>query len=878
MQSSDIQSSSQDEDTLRRVPAINLQRDNDLSFMAETLPRVKATQNVEPRVAGKVARNFIVQSLGQLYGYVSALVAQNIIATLLLENTYGAYSTVTVYISLFAVLADGGIMFISVREAAKYPEKIEKILSNTFWLKTIFAGVAFSLSIAIVYLFIPYPADVRFGIFIFAISQFFTSISVAFDVIFQSRQQSRYPTIVVVTARNIIFFGLLAALLYQTKFTIGPHLDQRMLFYYLIILNIILNIVSFFIKFIGGIRQVPLRFSIDWTYARSLLIISIPMGIVTILGQIHYKADILILSVLASKTDVGIYNMAYRGIEFTLMFLTLLTSMLFPVLANYSTRNITAFRNATRRVVDICVTIVVPICVIVALLAPGVVALYSNNHYPLSATPLAILTISLIFSFINNIYSYLVIVENQQNQLIWVQIINIIANVSLNLYAIPRYSYNGSAVATIITEGLGMFLTIYVANRILRIYPSIPSIMRSLIATGATAAVIIIGLHAIPNYIDVRLSAMALGGVGAGVYALVLLVIGGVDPAIIRTVGKRVPILRRIAGSLGRTSARTEKRPADVRISVVIPTYNRAHLIGDAIRSILDQTVTPHEIIVVDDGSTDATEAVMRGFGNVIYHRQENGGVERARTTGGDLATGDYIYFLDSDDMAEPIALERLGAQARRYPNCGMIYGQALVRDEEHHIERIYKPSYRRHAGLLGGLREASHLVTGNYIQLGGSTLISQAAWKTAGGFDVSFGGFLEDWDLLIRLCKITKVCYVPEILVEIRHTPGSLISRMNGERQRTNQHHILDRLQGDPVAWKRIARWTRKKILASQAMTDASLYFYIDKNYTAARKSMRLAFRSHALVMFIGRSHPWTVLRMWVYLRVPGLLKRRTG
>jgi glycosyltransferase involved in cell wall biosynthesis len=89
--------------------------------------------------------------------------------------------------------------------------------------------------------------------------------------------------------------------------------------------------------------------------------------------------------------------------------------------------------------------------------------------------------------------------------------------------------------------------------------------------------------------------------------------------------------------------------------SVVIAAYNAEHTLGKAIQSVLDQTWPAHELIVVDDGSTDATSAVARGFGaRVVCIRQANAGVSAARNAGADRASGDWLAFLDADDWYYP--------------------------------------------------------------------------------------------------------------------------------------------------------------------------------------------------------------------------------
>lgn len=102
---------------------------------------------------------------------------------------------------------------------------------------------------------------------------------------------------------------------------------------------------------------------------------------------------------------------------------------------------------------------------------------------------------------------------------------------------------------------------------------------------------------------------------------------------------------------------------ADVRISVVIPTYNRAHLLRGCLESALGQTRPADEVVLVDDGSTDDTDAVAAEYGDrIVYIRQENAGPGAARNNGAAHASGDFIAFLDSDDSWAPWTLEYVAA------------------------------------------------------------------------------------------------------------------------------------------------------------------------------------------------------------------------
>lgn len=111
------------------------------------------------------------------------------------------------------------------------------------------------------------------------------------------------------------------------------------------------------------------------------------------------------------------------------------------------------------------------------------------------------------------------------------------------------------------------------------------------------------------------------------------------------------------------------------RIAAIIPTYNRAPLLGRAIESVLDQTYPAAEVIVIDDGSRDDTSAVAAKFGTAIrYVRQENAGASEARNNGVRLASTEWVAFLDSDDVWVPTHLERMAAAIEGTKGCAPVY------------------------------------------------------------------------------------------------------------------------------------------------------------------------------------------------------------
>jgi glycosyltransferase involved in cell wall biosynthesis len=110
-------------------------------------------------------------------------------------------------------------------------------------------------------------------------------------------------------------------------------------------------------------------------------------------------------------------------------------------------------------------------------------------------------------------------------------------------------------------------------------------------------------------------------------------------------------------------------------VSVIITSYNQAHFLNDAIESVLTQTYSRFEIVVVDDGSTDNAAEVVARYPGVRYMRQDNQGLSAARNTGLRESNGAYLTFLDADDRYLPSALETGVNCLREHPKCGFVSG-----------------------------------------------------------------------------------------------------------------------------------------------------------------------------------------------------------
>jgi glycosyltransferase involved in cell wall biosynthesis len=208
------------------------------------------------------------------------------------------------------------------------------------------------------------------------------------------------------------------------------------------------------------------------------------------------------------------------------------------------------------------------------------------------------------------------------------------------------------------------------------------------------------------------------------------------------------------------------------RVSVLVPTHNRARFLAASLESIFSQTLAPYEVIVIDDGCTDETAEIVRPYGDrLTYLAKPNGGKPTALNLGLEHVRGDYVWIMDDDDIALPHALERLVAPLEADQALGMSFSTHLVADTlsdgslgktvEHTIPRF--PDSDLFPTLLR---------YGNFI--GQSALVARmAVYRQVGPYNTTLVRS-QDFDMLLRLSVACKAIRVPGPVYIYRHHEGS--------------------------------------------------------------------------------------------------------
>ena len=234
-------------------------------------------------------------------------------------------------------------------------------------------------------------------------------------------------------------------------------------------------------------------------------------------------------------------------------------------------------------------------------------------------------------------------------------------------------------------------------------------------------------------------------------------------------------------------------------ISVIIPTYNNESYLRSAIQSVLCQTYTDYEIIVVDDGSTDNSREIVKTFGDKVgYLRQENQGLAGARNTGIQNARNSMICLLDADDQWSPSYLQKMVNLASEDPGAAIYYCCAQAVDKYgEKLPQVLGCPVKPPEEMLNVLLRANFLIPS-------TVMMNYSTIKQGDYFDKNFRR-LQDWELWIRLLKQGyRFVGLPEVLVNYRIHEESLSKDPQGGQQAAmalvRKHFGVD--DGKPEFW----------------------------------------------------------------------------
>jgi len=266
-------------------------------------------------------------------------------------------------------------------------------------------------------------------------------------------------------------------------------------------------------------------------------------------------------------------------------------------------------------------------------------------------------------------------------------------------------------------------------------------------------------------------------------------------------------------------------------LSVVIPTYNAPQFLVEAVESVLAQTYSDYELIIIDDGSGPETrEALAPYMERIRYIRQENTGIAGARNRGIKEARGNYIAFLDHDDLWLAEKLEKQMARAAECPQAGVIYCDFVnfldVPGEERELGDPFAKKKKPEGDVLAALFESNFI---NTLVM----LFKREVFEKAGGFDAGYKLIIE-YDMALRVAGEYDFARVPEVLARYRIHAGNT---SGGRSLSVTQERLaaLQKAYENPGS-RRVPKGVYKREMASVHLKLAENYRLLGQKKEARR------------------------------------------
>jgi len=514
-----------------------------------------------------------------------------------------------------------------------------------------------------------------------------------------------------------------------------------------------------------SVRQTGLKFSLS--KLEPMLRYGAPLIPATLCMFVLHSADRFFLQHYAGLDEVGLYALSYRfAMVLPVLILQPFGLAFMPMVYAIARRPGAGMVYA--RTLTYLTVVTTWLALGMALVTRDVLRVMSSPEYLDAYRPLPMIAFGFVFLGMQGTFEIGIHIQKRTV----FRLVNVASAALVSLVLcwvlIPRYGMMGAAAAT-----FGSFLWLAAVSYAVsqRLYPiryDFPRLAHIFVVAGALYA----------------LGALFVRGDGVGlVVARILL--GLSFPAWLWATGfardeekatlARMLLRRRAIPIVTRRVATTPPPSADPLVSVIIATYNYGHLIERSVDSLLSQDYRHLEIIVVDDGSTDNTQAVLERYrGRLRYVRCEHRGAAAARNSGLEVAGGDYIAFLDADDILLPHSIRRRVAFLESQPDLDVVFGDVEVARDA----CVVVPSFLRDRSVFRSIprmrvaegayvlpeRIFDYVVRERFITVP-SVLIRRRTMDHVGRFDETFNKSQDDYDLWLRLAREARLGYLDSLL-----------------------------------------------------------------------------------------------------------------
>lgn len=465
------------------------------------------------RLSTKIAYNTIIQIASKFLATLLGLAAIAVITRYLGQAGFGQYTTIITFLSFFAIIADLGLTLVTVQMISQRDSDQDKIIGNLFAFR--FFSALFLIGLApLAVVFFPYDPIIKLGVAATAIAFFFIAVNQIFVGIFQKNLRMDKVSIAEVASRVV----LVAAVVFAIKMDYG--------LIGILLATVFSGLIGFLLHFIFSAKFVRIKFRFDKDVWLEIIKKSWPLAVTIALNLIYLKTDTLILSLVKTQAEVGIYGAAYKVIDVLVTIPFMFAGIVLPVITlSWTENNPERFKRIFQRSFDVLIIIAAPILVGAQFVSEKIMVLVAGQEFRPSGSALKILVAAAFFIFFGSMFSHGIIAIDRQKNIIWAYIFTGITSVAGYLFFIPRYSYFGAAWVTIYSELAIALFSMLIIRKYAKFLPNFKIILKAFAAAGLMGA----GIYSLQKTFGYDLNLFIIIAASAAMYSVLIWLFRGIN-------------------------------------------------------------------------------------------------------------------------------------------------------------------------------------------------------------------------------------------------------------------------------------------------------------------------------------------------------------
>ncbi len=419
----------------------------------------------------KIAFNTLAQFVGKIISTILGLIAIALITRYLGQKGFGEYITIITFLSFFAIVADMGLTLISSQMLSQPNNEKEKIISNLMSFRLVSAIVLIVIAPFVVFLF-PYNETIKIGVIIASFSFVFIALNQILTGFFQYKLRTDKISLAEVIGRIAFLLGVI--IVWKLNFGLKG----------ILLAMVLSSFINFVWLFKESKKFIKLKLDFDWQLWHKLIKKSWPLAVTIILNLLYLKTDTLILSLIKTPEEVGIYGAAYKVIDVLVTVPFMFAGITLPILSRlWATKKLQQFQQTLQHSFNIMVILALPLIFGAQIFAEKIMVLIAGKNFTASGPILKILIIASSLIFMSCIFAHGVVAIDKQKKVIGAYIFVAITSVIAYIVFIPKYSYFGAAWTTVYSELAILITSLYIVWRYTKFVPHLNLLFKSLLAS-----------------------------------------------------------------------------------------------------------------------------------------------------------------------------------------------------------------------------------------------------------------------------------------------------------------------------------------------------------------------------------------------------------